>query len=524
MSPATHTSSRGFRRALVATISVLVLACAGLATASVLQGPRIEGAQLDVAAAVVAPASMRIVLDEAVAPLDEGSVTVDPETPITVQNDGDVVLIHFESVLEYDTSYTVSLAGVRATAGGVSADLRHEVRTPPFQVTWLHRTSGEDQVLSGTPGGAPTTLFTSSRIQDYLVIDSTALLVVTLDDAGASNAAIVAADGSGNREDLVLPGGDSGTIGVLEIAGSNIFYTYTSKNPAEGESLPLFDNDLFRLDLGGTHISEPVLGVDGTQLAADSIIAIPGSTAALIHTRAGDVLRYDPTDDQPPALVAKYSTMVALAGDRHRLSVVDAFGPLIYDFDDGSETRVQTGALVTNGIVPYIGKVVPVRDGRTVEQAVVPLDGGGSFDVLLVMGDGVNTYPLFDTANPGGSILNMRVTPNDRYMIVETSPGGADFDNSDGYEAQPRPRDVTTVVVDIWAGNVVAEWEGSQVRWPGRGRLADVDRVLGSWLVSRRAPARGRRSGRRRARCRPRAAAGRAAPACRHPRRSRGAR
>jgi hypothetical protein len=210
------------------------------------------------------------------------------------------------------------------------------------------------------------------------------------------------------------------------------------------------------------------MSLDGTtQLAVDSVIPIPGSTAVLIHTRGGDVLRYDPADGTPPALVAKYNDMVALAGDRHRLSVTDAFGPLIYDFDDGSETRVNPGKMLNTTAVPYLGNVVPVRDGRRVEQVLVPTPDGSSFDTLLGIDDGSQISPLYDTENPTGSILNMRVTPNDRYMIVETSPGGADLDTSDGYPVQARPRDVTTVVVDIWQGTTVAEWEGAQLRWPG---------------------------------------------------------
>jgi hypothetical protein len=447
---------------------VLALACAGLGVASVLQGPRIQGAQLDVAAAVTAPASMRIVLDEAVAPIKDGSVTVTPDTPITVQNDGDVVLIHFDRALEYDTTYTVSLAGVHAAAGGVSVDLSHETKTPAFQATWLQRGPAGDRIFSGSPGAEPTMLFTAARIQDYLVIDPTALLVVTLGDGGASSAAIVAIDGSGNREDLTLPGNEPGTIGVLELAGANVFYTFTSFADDGDDSLPVFDDSLFKLDLGGTHISDPIMSLDGsTQLAVDSVIPIPGSTAVLIHTRGGDVLRYDPADGMAPSLVAQYSQMVALAGDRHRLSVVDAFGPLIYDFDDGSETRVERSRMLTSDALPYLGNVIPLRDGRRVEQVLVPTPDGSSFDALLGIDDGSQISPLYDTENVNGSILNMRVTPNDRYMIVETSPGGADFDTSDGYEVQPRPKDVTTVVIDIWAGTQVAEWAGAELRWPG---------------------------------------------------------
>ncbi len=53
------------------------------------------------------------------------------------------------------------------------------------------------------------------------------------------------------------------------------------------------------------------------------------------------------------------------------------------------------------------------------------------------------------------------MTANDRYLVAEVSPGGDRFEASDGYAAGARPRDVTIVVIDIWAGTVVAEWPGS---------------------------------------------------------------
>jgi hypothetical protein len=465
-SPATRTftrQSRRFRRGLTATILVLALACAAFGVASVLQGPRIQGAQIDLASAVIAPSSLRIVLDEAVAPLGDDSVSVDPAVPVTVQNDGDVVLVHFEQPLDYDTKYSVSLTGVGAAAGGVSVDLTDDIRTPAFTATWLQRADSGDRVLSASPGGEPTTLFTGARIQDYLRLDDHALLVVSVGDDDASHAAIVATDGSGNSEGLTLPGAAPGRIGSLTLVGSDVLYTFTSV-VGDGE-LPTFDQTLFRLDLGGTHISDPVNGVDGSPLSVDTVIPIPGSTAVLLHSRAGEVLRYDPTGTDAPTLVAKYQEMIALGGDRHSLSVKDAFGPLIYDFDDGSETHFNPSPISGTDAVPFIADVVPLSDGRRIQRAVVPNADFTSFDSFVALDDGTSSSVLFRTADSGGSILDYRVTPNERYLVAEVSPGGDLIENRDGYAIDPRPRDVTVVVIDIAKDKVVAEWPGSHPRW-----------------------------------------------------------
>jgi hypothetical protein len=455
-----------FRRGLIGAIVVLAIACAGLGAASVLQGPRIQGAQLDLAAAVSAPSPLRIVFNEAVAAIDASDVTVTPDVAVTVQGDGDVLLVRFESALEYDTTYRVELAGIAAAAGGVTADLAHEFRTPAFHATWLERSESGDRIVSASPGSEPATVYSAARIQDFLPLDSGAMLVVTLGDDDASRAAIVATDGSGNEEELLLPGGAPGHIEELELAGTNVLFTFTSAaGDATDSGLPTFDQTLFQLDLTGSHSSDAVARLDGSPMAVDRLIPIPGTMAVLIHTRAGEVLRYDPAAGDPPALVANYLEMIALAGDRHRLSVTDAFGPLIYDFDDGTETRLDPSPIVGTDAVPFIGDVIPVRDGRRIERAVLPSADFTSFDSFVAIDDGAAASLLFRTVDAAGSILGYRMTANDRYLVAEVSPGGDHFETRDGYPAGARPRDVTIVVIDIWAGTVVAEWPGSHARW-----------------------------------------------------------
>jgi hypothetical protein len=454
-----------FRRGWWASAAVLVLACAGLGTASVLQGPRLQGGQIDVDAAVAGPSPLRLVIDEAVADLDEGQVSVSPEVPFTVQTDGSVVLLRFQSALDYDITYRVGLSGVAAAAGGVRADLHYEFDTPPIQATWLSRASSGDRILTGSPGEAPETLFTGARIQDLLPLPG-ALLVVRLDDAGASYAEIVATDGSDNVERLMLPGGAPVRMALLTLIGTDALYTVTTLDPdaAVAAGLPAFDESLFRLDLTGTHIAEPVLAPDGRPIAADTLLPIPGSTAVLVHSRAGDVYRYDPPSGTAPTLLAGYAEMVALAADGHRLSVKDAFGPLIYDLVDGSESRIEPSPMAGGTAVPFVADVVPVAGGW-IERAVLPNADFSAFDSFIARDDGSSTTELFRPSRKGGSVVGYAVTANERYLIAEVSPGGDTFAASDGYEADARPRDVTIVVLDLASGEVAQEWAGSHARW-----------------------------------------------------------
>jgi NADPH-dependent ferric siderophore reductase len=461
--PASRISTRRFRVGLISTISVLALACAGLATASVLQGPRIQGAQVNVAQAVVAPTALRVVFDEAVAPVAAADVSVTPRVPVTVQNDRDVVLVTFGAALRYDTTYTVTIAGVRAAAGGVQVDVSHRIRTPAFQPTWLQRAPSGDRILTATPGGDQVTLFTGARIQDYLVLDSAAVLVLTLDDSGATEASIVATDGSGNAEQLTLPGDAPGRIDVLERVGTDVLYTFSSLDDDSSSDLPVFDDTLFRLDLSGTHISDEVAGLDGKPLSVDGVIPVPGGTDAFVHTRSEDVLRYQPTGSDPPTLVAKYQELTALTGDG-RLSVKDAFGWLAYSLADGSESRLEPAPLAS-GETPFVADVIPLSDGRQIERAVVPKGDYSAFDSFIAIDDGSRSAPLYRMPDGGGSIIDYSVTPNGQYLVAEVSPGGDSFESSDGYATGDRPRDVQTIVIDVGSGEVAAQWPGSHPRW-----------------------------------------------------------
>lgn len=454
-----------FRRGLWATIGVLALACAGLGAASVLLGPRLQGGQLDEAAAVGGPAVLRLLVNEAVADLDAGRVAVSPDVPFTVQSDGSVVLVRFERALDYGTRYRVAMSGVSAASGGALADLAYEFDTPGFRAAWLERAGSGDRILTGGPGQTPEELYRGDRIQDFVELGG-ALLVVRLDEQGASRADIVATDGSGNREELLLPGAP-GRLALLTLAGTDVLYTVTTLDPdaALAEGLPAFDDSLFRLDLGGTHISDPVLGLDGDPIAADGLLPVPGSSTVLVHSRAGDVYRFDPTSGTPPTLLAGYSEMTALAADGHRLSVKDAFGPLIYDLDDGSETRIEPSPMEGTVAVPFVADVVPLSGGRWIERAVLPNADFTGFDSFVALDDGAAASVLFRTRAKGGSILGYRVTANERYLIAEVSPGGDSFEAGDGYEADARPRDVTTVLIDLSTGEPAGEWAGSHARW-----------------------------------------------------------
>jgi hypothetical protein len=432
----------------------------------VLQGPRLQGAVVDVDAAVAGPALIRLVVDEAIAPVDAAQVSITPEVPFTVASDRDVVLVQLQRALDYGTTYRVTLAGVVAAAGGSAADVSYDLTTPGFGAAVLVRSNGGDRIVAASPGQEPRELYQGGRIQDFLELPG-ALFVVELDVAGTAFASIVATDGSTNAESLVLPGGAPGRIENLTLSGTTVLYTFTTLDPAgtAAVNLPVFDHDLFQIDLEGAHDSVIVPGPGGGKFAVDTVIPVPGAPEVLLHSRAGSVYRYALDPATAPVLLAAYTEMFALSADARILSVTDSFGPLLYDLDDGSEQRIAPSPLDDSGDVPFVGGVIPLSGGRWIERALVPDADYTAFDSSIALDDGAAARTLYRPDQPGASILGYRLTANERYLLVEMSPGGASLEASDGYQADARPRDVTTLLVDVVTGDVAAQWQGSHARW-----------------------------------------------------------
>ncbi|HWH25898.1 MAG TPA: hypothetical protein VNT53_04555 [Pseudolysinimonas sp.] len=440
------------------TVVALALIVAGVGVVSVSQGPRVQGAQLDAAAAVQAPASLRFVINEAVAPIRRAQVKVSHRVPVTVVSDGGVVLVKFGIALAYDTDYVVSISDVRSVGGGASSTLTHEFRTPPLGLDWLQRGVGGDSILhveAGRTPGKPTVLFRGDRIQDFLPLGD-AVLVVSLAADGTNKADIVATDGP-NRESLALPG--PGTVGLLEYSGTSVLYTFSSTAGAEG--VPEFSDTLFRLDLSGTHESVPVTGINGAPLSVDGIHPVAGSTRVVLHSRAGEALLWDTASTDPPSLIGAFAELSAVSGDGARLAATDAAGPSIVTLGTGREERITPSPLP--GGVPYIADVIPLRGGRHLERVALPSADFRSFELSVAIDNGTTANVLFRAAGRG-SILSFEATANEQYVIAEVSPGGVQAD-TDGYGSGARPTDVTIVVLDVATGRVVAERSGSHARW-----------------------------------------------------------
>lgn len=112
-------SRRGFRLALFGVLGVLALVVVVLGVLGLTQGPRLASVDVDPAEAIDISGS-RVILaaNQPVAAIEADQVTVDPAVPFTVDASGRQIGIRFAVPLDDATTYTVTVAGVSAAAGG----------------------------------------------------------------------------------------------------------------------------------------------------------------------------------------------------------------------------------------------------------------------------------------------------------------------------------------------------------------------------------------------------------------------
>jgi hypothetical protein len=454
----TSTDAGRFRRTLLVTIAVLALACAGLGAAAILQGPKLRGSHLDTTAAVAGPGQqLRLVLNEAVAKVGVAQLRITPAVPATVQTQDSVVTVQLGAALASSTRYAVELRGVTSARGGPASTVRTELTTPAFSFTFLRR-GDVDRILTTTVGGAPRQLYQATGIQWFVPVSGA--LVVATTTADRQSALTLVQPGSALTERFALP--DAGRINGLTAVGDRVLFTLTS---ATADPVPRYDHTLFLIDLAGSHTPQPVTGLDGKALDVDDWTAVPGSGSIILHGIDTAVWRYTPGTADPLAPLGTYQQLGGLAPDQQRLGVQDAAGPLSLDLASGKPSPVTV--TLADGSTPYADAVVPLDATHQVVRisAAPPSPGAGSVSQIVETGGPGGAARV--VAKPTGTaplIIGYRMTGNGQYVVLEFQPDEFTYD-PDSSPVNQRPTGITTDVVEVATGKVVAQVTGFDAVW-----------------------------------------------------------
>ncbi|MFT4124392.1 MAG: Ig-like domain-containing protein, partial [Microbacteriaceae bacterium] len=451
-----------FRPTVVAVLLVLAVVAGALAVTTALTGPRLRSAALDASATTRSDAQLRLTLDLPPATIAAEDVEVSPDVTVSAEVSGSVVVLTFAAPLRADTRYTVTLAGVRSRYGSPAADIRYRFTTDTAELYYLDRSSDPDTVYraglgaAGTSDAGYTAVYTAPTIDAFVHVGS--ILVVAAESDGESSLAVVDI-ASGASAAVELP--TTGVVSRLVAAdsGTVVAAVFTSDDAEVG---PLYDAALFTVDFA-TSVLDEVAGLSGQVEHVDGIAAVPGSTAFAVHTDAGDTALVDPSASASGYTpLGSFTEFDGVATDGGSVIVGDAAGTIELSLADGSQTRLQPSPI--DGVEPYGGQLLMLRDGVRIQRVAIPDPDSGLFSTEVVRDDGSVSTPLYGQDADAGEVLDMSVSANDQYLVLEIDPDADDL-SRDGYLVDPRPTDVQIVVLDAETGESLRFAAGGAVGW-----------------------------------------------------------
>ena len=460
-------SGPAFRRAFIATVSILALLCAGVAALNFLHGPKLESAQVDLARVVAAPAQqLRLFANQPVASVNPKQVTITPAAAFTVSVAADVIAVQFTEPLDYDTAYRVTVDGVTNTFDDQAATLDYGFRTGAPKLYYLDRgiAGADDRIVrAGLTGAGQEVVYSAPGIQEFVRVgELLAVAVAGADESGATVSAVrLVSLTDGGVETLNLPA--AVTVGELHAtdSASVLGFTVTSAgDPLDGD----YDRALFTVDLAAGRTLVPVAGLDGEPLEVASWLFVPGTTDVVAQTRDDSVVRSAVDSSGATAIVplGQFDTVTGISTDGALLTVTDRYGSIALDLATQKQVRLPPSDF--EGKPPYGGEAIARGDGSRVQHIAVFDEATGRFASYLVLDDGAASRVLYRTVDDTGEIGRFTLSPNNQFVAAEIVPD-VSARESDGNALNPRATTVTTVIVDVESGALVRSVDGFALGW-----------------------------------------------------------
>ncbi len=462
-------SGNSFQRTFALVVTGLVVLVAVFAGLNYLQGPKLSSGQVDGSRVVDQPGQqLRLFANQTIRAVGEKQVTISPAAPFTVQTTGAVIALQFTDRLRYDTNYSVTVHGVTNSYQPRPTTFSYNFQTAGATFFYLDRAkpdAGGEQldsiIRTEVRGNARTVIYQARHIQQFAVFPR-AIAVAALGEDNTSSLSLVGID-NGFVESIRLPG--TGTVEQLQSAPDHDFlgfvFTSTRANP---DDIAPYTDALMTVDLAGTHLVAPVLGLGNKPYEVTNWLFLNGGTKIVGHQADQTVLLMDAANPGTAVPLGQFTALGSGSPDGTHIVVSDLFGPLSYDISDASKLRLPS--LPMAGASTYGGdlRLVGHGDERIQQVAVFGAEESRRFQSFLVHEEGKNLRVLFQTIDDQGSIEGFSVSPNGQYVAVNVIP---DFASSvsDGYPTGAQSTSISTVIVEISTGLVVRSVAGFGESW-----------------------------------------------------------
>ena len=450
--------SGSFRRLVTIVIVALVVLCGALFAVAAVQGPRLSSVVEDLGAATP---QLRLTANQGVAPIDPDQVVIEPAVAFTVDTSASLITVSFPQGLAYATDYRLTIDGVHNPIRDTTAAFGHEFSTGSASVLYLDRAepgSGEaDRVYSaGVGGGERSVVYSAERILEIARVGGL-LAVSTATGEGTSDLHLVDLD-SGAEETVILPG--DGLVSQLRssASGQTLGFAFTEA----GESLDKrYLRSLFTIDLTRGRDLVEATALDGSPVHVLDWQFQPRGEGFLSLGVDRSLLRFD-ASGAPPTPLGEALTLGRITSDGSSVTLSDAFGFIELDLTTLEEQRLELSPVA--GAAPFPSEIARLSDGRLLAHAVLYDEASGAFDDLILLDDGSAATELVGIGGDTSEVRSFTVTSNGQYAVLQVTPNVA-AGRSDGYPVAPTPTTVTTVLVDLSTGGVVASFDGMNLLW-----------------------------------------------------------
>lgn len=454
----TPTSRFPFGVVLAASVAVLAVVVGALSAISLVQGPRLSDVQVDPAGAIEASGSRVIMTaNQALAPIDEAQVSVEPAVPFTIDSSGRGIGVRFTVPLDDDTEYTVRVADAAGIGGGATGTLETSFRTPVARIFLLQRDAqGDDTIFSSDLSGEEAVpVFQHEQITDFRA--TAAQLVVSVEIEGTSTLLVMNRDGTDQRE-LTLPG--VGYVSTLQVSdrGGLVGYTFTDQNiSATSGRASVLVTQLLRGE------GEPqIVEVAGKVASVASWQFVPDTAAALFIDFTGALFLDDRAGDAGPQALGLANSIQGISRGTYTAVVERSESLVTLNLADGSEEPVTPSTPdygTPTTIIPFPGgelRHIALRDaaGMPTGQLIVRVDEAGVAEVLYEVGE-------------NEAILQTCASPSGRYTAVAVARELTN--NKYDRSLLPMPETVRTHILDTETGEERVILSGFDISWCAKG-------------------------------------------------------
>ncbi|RWZ51090.1 hypothetical protein ELQ90_09870 [Labedella phragmitis] len=449
-----------FRRTLAATLGALLVIAVGAGAVGLLQGPQLARADIDVSS-TVADSGARLILyaDRPVREVSPDDVAITPDVPVTVQTEGTAILIRFDAVLAYDTTYEVAIAGVRSPGSAPVSDFAYTFTTgePPLYILERDDT-GDDHIrrtdISGDEGES---VFSAPRIQQFEVVGEE-LVVATITDEDHSRLLSVPLSG-GEPTEIPLPG--DGRVEQLQSSARQFLVGFLYSQDAGTETS--IESGLFVLQI---KTDEPPKRVEATGSEETNVTQwsfVPSTTSVLVRTFADELVVADALTPGDPVLLGDALFIHGFVVDEQTAIIERTDAIVEVDLLTGEESPFPVPPDLTGnpGELASLSATGYARIYSQYDPATNSLSQS-----VEVVGNGTSRQ-LYGVDDGGTSILQVCASPNGQYIAVVEARDRAEL-GSDLYPILPMPRGVSTLVIDRESAEVEATIPGFDLPWCAR--------------------------------------------------------